>query len=167
MKTKKIVIIIAFLMIVNMLLISNYVEADKNEQNRGIRDFDERLTFTEGTREGDRDEIHDYLIHDNFPGDWCDAEKTVEDTEDGKQCWAAAASNVLDWTGWGIGVEPGINDCDDIFQEFQDHWKDVGGFEHNGWIWWFNGTAPAGQVDVAGGGDYYPSLTWSDYFHQT
>jgi PKD repeat protein len=166
---KKIGIYFMTLVITLALFFSSFsmAAADESENLRAIRDFDEILIFTEGVRGDDGAEILDYFMHDNFPGDWCDAEKTVEDTEDDLQCWAAAASNVLAWTGWGIGVEPGIDDCDDIFQEFQDHWIDVGGFEHWGWHWWFDGTAPAGKVDVDGGGNYYPNLTWSDYFHQT
>ena len=166
-KNGKVAIFITLLMIGAILVIPHNIKAEENEQNRAIRDFDDILIFTEGNRGDDREDILDYLMHDHFPGNWCDAEKTMEDTEDDEQCWAAAASNVLEWTGWGIGVEPGIDDCDDIFQEFQDHWIDDGGFEHWGWHWWFDGSAPAGKVDLAGGGNYYSSLTWSDYFHQT
>ena len=36
-----------------------------------------------------------------YGGEWQDAEKTFSNTEDDEMCWAAAASNILDWTGWG------------------------------------------------------------------
>lgn len=165
LKTRNILIIcLGILIIGNTLMIQKTVKSEENEDLRGIRDFDEILEITEGTRSAD--EV-DYLLYEHHGGMWCDAEKTIEDTEDDVQCWAGAASNVLEWTGWGLGVESGVDDCDDIFQEFQDHWKDTGGYEHNAWHWWFDGTYPDEDVDITGGGYYYSSLTWSDYFHQT
>lgn len=90
---------------------------------------------------------------------WHDAEKTLSNLEDDDLCWAAAASNILDWAGW----DAGMGDHDAIFGYFQDHWQDVGGHTSHGWEWWFDGVDQPG-VDVSGGG-FFTSLTFSDYYH--
>jgi len=120
-----------------------------------------------------------YMLTSIYGGDWCDAEKTPGDDgrgessgeegcDDDYMCWAAAASNVLEWTGWGR-IE-GMTDTDDIFEYFQDHWTDDGGYMEHGWNWWFDGTNPsqgaaASQVDVPGGG-FYTSEDFSEYYHE-
>ena len=43
----------------------------------------------------------DYFVYNDYGGSWSDAEKNNVNTEDDLMCWAAASSNVLDWTGWG------------------------------------------------------------------
>jgi len=113
-----------------------------------------------------------YMLTDHWGGTWADAEKSSDNSEDDLMCWAATASNVLEWTGWGNVA--GMTDTDQMFAYFQDHWTDEGGNMYYGWEWWFDGTnnvqgepwASAGwsQVDVAGGG-FYPSLTFEDYHH--
>jgi len=109
-----------------------------------------------------------------YGGEWQDAEKTLSNTEDDELCWAAAASNVLDWTGWG-GNAPGgnFNNEDDIFGYFQDHWTDEAGSMAYGWDWWFDGTNDSeGQsgwssVDEPGGGFWDPVYDFNDYFAYT
>ncbi|MCP4376643.1 MAG: hypothetical protein GY794_10780 [bacterium] len=109
-----------------------------------------------------------YLLYDNWGGTWVDAEKSRYNSEDDNMCWAAAASNVLDWTGWGRVA--GITDTDQTFAYFQDHWTDQGGLMGFGWQWWFTGTNPSSgwsgwsQVDVDGGG-FHPSVNYNSYQH--
>jgi subtilisin-like proprotein convertase family protein len=109
-----------------------------------------------------------YRLFDNWGGVWSDAEKTVANTEDDLMCWAAAASNVLAWTGWG-NTESTTN-ADQVFAYFQNHWTDEGGLMEFGWDWWFDGSNSSqgwdgwSQVDVAGGG-FYPDETFASYFH--
>ena len=55
----------------------------------------------------------EYLLWEEYGGIWCDAEKVPPSDgegnsfpgnmsyEDDLMCWAAAACNVLEWTGWG------------------------------------------------------------------
>jgi len=111
-----------------------------------------------------------YLLYEHWGGTWLDAEKTPSNTEDDLMCWAAAASNVLAWTGWG--TVSGMTTSDDIFAYFQDHWTDQGGLMRYGWDWWFDGTNPSqgwdgwSQVDVPGGG-FYPAENFNDYFYRT
>jgi hypothetical protein len=112
----------------------------------------------------------DYYVWNDRGGTWADAEKSSTNTEDDYMCWAAAASNILAWTGWGKAG--GTTNADQIFQYFQDHWTDQGGAAGFGWQWWFTGNNPSqgqpgwSQVDVPGGG-FYPSLNFYDYYHQT
>ena len=109
-----------------------------------------------------------YKLTDHHGGTWADAEKSSGNTEDDLMCWAATASNVLEWTGWG--KTGGMTNTDQMFAYFQDHWTDEGGNAYYGWEWWFDGTNDSqgdpgwSQVDVAGGG-FYPSLTFTDYYH--
>ena len=111
----------------------------------------------------------DYLNFENWGGTWTDADKDIMPGDgDDLMCWAAAASNVLQWTGWGLVA--GMDSSDEMFQYFQDHWTDKGGLSYIGWDWWFDGTnsGPTGggwsQVDVPGGG-FYAGLVPSDYIH--
>lgn len=88
-----------------------------------------------------------------------DAEKTWHNTDDDDMCWAAAASNILAWTGWGFPAGESFNNEDDIFGYFLDHWPDTGGVMVNGWEWWFDGS-------YMPGGDFWdPPYNLYDYYH--
>jgi hypothetical protein len=110
----------------------------------------------------------DYFVYDDFRGTWADAEKDTLSTEDDNMCWAAAASNVLEWTGW---TSPNLTRTDQIFSYFQDHWTDAGGRMNFGWDWWFDGSyngpmAPTwSSPDVPIGG-FFTTVDFSEYFHQ-
>jgi len=102
--------------------------------------------------------------------DWADVEKSPENSDDDALCWAAAAANVLEWTGWG--KTHGMADADQMFQHLQDHWEDGGNEVRDAWSWWFDGVDPdAGNpdvtnVDVAGGGRFWPAEPFSDFYHR-
>ena len=120
---------------------------------------------------GDRTPIGtSYMLHENWGGIWSDAEKTRTSTEDDNLCWAGAAANVLEWTGWG--QVDGMTTTDEMFDYFQDHWTDRGGQMTYGWRWWFSGVNPSrgwsgwSQVDVAGGG-FHPSENYYSLYHYT
>ena len=68
----------------------------------------------------------DYFIYDDWGGSWADAEKNTLSTEDDKMCWAAAASNILEWAGWTGHNEGEIGNTDQMFGYFQNHWTDAG-----------------------------------------
>jgi hypothetical protein len=109
-----------------------------------------------------------YIVYENFEGYWVDAEKTSDNTEDDMLCWAATCANVLEYTGWGL--VGGMWSSDDMFQHYQDHWTDEGSLMEYGWNWWFDGSeidpgAGWAGVDVAGGGNFWSSYTFSDYYH--
>jgi len=114
-----------------------------------------------------------YFIYDDWGGQWCDADKTWANTEDDYMCWAAAASNILEWSDWGqVG---GMTTTDNMFAYFQNHWTDNGGLMGFGWDWWFDGVNDSqgsdwaangwSQVDVPGGG-FYPDEDFSSYYDE-
>jgi len=120
-----------------------------------------------------------YMLYDEWGGTWSDANKQPPLDPDGNppgtgddwMCWAATASNVLDWTQWGH--IDGMLSATDMFGYFQDHWTDEGGNPWYAWDWWFDGTnnSPVddpgvfqwAEVDVAHTG-FYPTETFGDYF---
>ena len=93
----------------------------------------------------------DYLLHEQWGGEVQDAKKTAANPDDDLMCWAAAASNVLLWAGWGNIPDESFNDSSDIFAYFQDHWLDTVGSPANAWKWWFDGQ-PIADVTSPGGG---------------
>lgn len=103
------------------------------------------------------------LVFDLFDGTWSDAEKDSTSTEDDDLCWAATASNMLEWTAWGF-----VNNmfkADQFLDYFEEHWKDVGQFTQNALTWWFDGAGTyGGDVDVAGGG-FHPTYNPATYVH--
>jgi Ca2+-binding RTX toxin-like protein len=99
-------------------------------------------------------------VFDLFGGTWTDAEKDATSTEDDLLCWAATASNLLEYTGWGF--VDGMTNADQMLDYFEQHWKDVGETVEPALKWWFDGV-PTGNVDVAGGG-FYPDLNYANYF---
>ncbi len=111
--------------------------------------------------------LTEYYVNTAYGGTWSDAEKSPTNNEDDSMCWAAAASNVLAWSGW---TTTGLTDTDAIFKYYQDHWTDQGGWGLSAWKWWFNGVNDKegvsgwSQVDVSGG-NFYNGVSLSDYFY--
>jgi hypothetical protein len=103
-------------------------------------------------------------------GNWHDANKIYPvslKNGDYSLCWAAAASNILDWAGWGTTA---LNNQTSIFNYFTEHWTDKGSLPEYGWRWWLNGTLPdnvAGwaQVDVSGG-NFWPGANYNSFYHE-
>lgn len=101
-----------------------------------------------------------YLFYNAFGGTWQDAEKDW--SGDSQMCWAATASNVLTWGGWQV---PQFHNEELIFEEFEARWADKRGWEEYALRWWFDGTDPGGgRIDVPGGGNYWSSYTFSNYY---
>ena len=107
-----------------------------------------------------------YLVYEKYGGTWQDANKSTSKPDDDLMCWAAAASNVLAWGGWGTKA---YSTAQAIFQYTVDHWTNRLGWARNVWKWWFNGSSPPvssyAYVDVQGGGNFYPHLNVNDYYH--
>jgi hypothetical protein len=184
LKNKLVVFTAVLMMTTSMLALIENAQAD--EQIIIPCDFDldtsPYQTSNGATPTGDSYLL--YIAHSDICDEWYDAEKTVEDTDDNLMCWAAAASNVLRWTGWGYVVhstEGDMTDEDEMFEHFNDHWEDQGGLSYIGWEWWFEATVPAdypndppwgggppewSEVDVAGGGDFWePAYDWNNWVH--
>ena len=104
--------------------------------------------------------------------DWRDAEKSLTNPDDDWLCWAAAASNILDWAGWNT---PLFGSSQDTFAAFQNYWSNAGGLMEYGWHWWFDGTQPPDWPGWAqlnqgwsntssGGGGYWTDYNFFDYY---
>jgi len=102
-----------------------------------------------------------YLLWEQYGGWWSDAEKTKNNDDDDLMCWAASASNVLEWTGWGYTSD--TKNADEIFQYTLEYWDDRSGWMTSHWYWWFNNSTFA---DVPGGGEFWPGYVWTDYLHE-
>lgn len=121
----------------------------------------------------DAGEVSSYFGFDEFGGIWNDAEKSLENTEDDWMCWAAAASNILEWTGWGTEL---FESAQEIFTEFQNSWTNAGGLMEYGWRWWFDGTEPPaeegwaqlneGWANAEEAGGYWNGYNVFDYFYE-
>src|SRR5512139_3135722 len=98
-----------------------------------------------------------YLLSDQFGGDWADVEKSPATSDDDLLCWAATASNILEWTGWGFVST--FDDADDMFAHYVDAFPNKTGNPYPAWSWWFNGSP------VTPGGGFWPEPAWvfSDY----
>ncbi|MFW6106879.1 MAG: hypothetical protein ACOC8H_01835 [bacterium] len=112
----------------------------------------------------------DYLVYEDWGGTYCDAEKSDADPDDDLMCWAATASNVLEWTGWGFVPQRQFTGTDQIFGHYKACWTNHGGGPTAAWRWWFDGTAPPtsseSQLTEAGkqsGGFWAGTYTWNEY----
>jgi hypothetical protein len=104
-----------------------------------------------------------YYVYNYWGGTWHDANKTWDG--DNNLCWAAAASNILDWAGWGAQT---YTTQTAIFQYFTDHWTDAGSLPRYAWDWWLNGTLPPdwkdwSKVEVSGG-NFWPLVPFSSVY---
>lgn len=90
----------------------------------------------------------------------------TEDTKDSNMCWAAAASNVIQYwqdtyydgrQGVANGVisirytDPNGSGCLEVYKKFVTNWKNTGGTAMNAFSWWMQGKTP-GAIN----GNYYP-----------
>lgn len=119
-----------------------------------------------------------YLNYEQWGGTSNDVNKTGND--DHNFCWAASASNVLSWAGWGTASDP---TAQNIFDEFKEHWwtgsgvSDGTGSTRNAWAWWLNGYGNVNDnriwkegsayVNVAGGGNAWSQYKFEDYYQET
>lgn len=103
--------------------------------------------------------VYDY--YDTWSSSWSDANKTSTSYDDDLMCWAAAASNILYWSGWANVDGYSFSSSQDIFEYFQEYWLDEGSSVYYAWEWWFEGTSGddysdyESQIDVSGGGDFW------------
>ncbi len=112
-----------------------------------------------------------YYLWNDYGGRFYDAEKSPNNSEDDLMCWAAAASNVLTWTGWARVPGSSFPSEDQVFGHFQNHWTPQGGNALYGWEWWFSGTHSSpppslgySYVDVLGGGGFWQAENLAGYY---
>jgi hypothetical protein len=97
-----------------------------------------------------------YFGYDQWGGSWHDANKNFQG--DSNLCWAAAASNILDWTGWGTHFWLGEAQ---IFDYFKQYWPNEAGTAGRGWDWYMNGT----PYNSFGGGNFWPIVNFRNYYY--
>ena len=106
---------------------------------------------------------YSYMVYSQWGGSWHDANKTGVD--DSLMCWAASASNILDWGNWDTPV---FNTETKIFQDIKNHWTNGRGWQSWAWKWWLIGSPPPtntyAHIDVPGGGNYYPTENFFSYY---
>ena len=74
--------------------------------------------------------------------DFIDAEKMDRQAGSGLDsnlCWAASASNVLHYTGWGAQADESLTSPDAIFQQYIGYFNDNGLNSEDGFRWFFSG----------------------------
>ena len=74
--------------------------------------------------------------------DFIDAEKMDRQAGSGfdsNLCWAAAAANVLHYTGWGAQANRSLTDPDAIFEQYIGYFNDQGLTSGDGFHWFFSG----------------------------
>ena len=89
--------------------------------------------------------------------DLIDAEKTNRFTgEDSRICWAASASDMLEFAGWNkTGESEPSGDEDSIFQDFRDHFNNLGGYQTSGISWYLDGVNPEQSIYKGNGNIAY------------
>ena len=136
-------LLIVFTVMVSLFVTPGTAMADDDTAiaRGGILDFDGDLTEWIET-EADTPTGSEYRLFDVWGGFWADAEKDPDPGDD-LLCWAATASNMMEWTGWGFvgGMED--ENTDDFFQFFRNHVTDGGHFVDAAIDWWFDGTLRA------------------------
>ena len=107
-----------------------------------------------------------FLAHDRYDVSWPDAEKSPNNSDDDKMCWAAAASNVLEYTGWGF--VDGMTNADEVFAYFQTHYSNAGGWSDGAWQFWFDimsDPCTGARWETTSGGSFFPYEPEGAYGH--
>lgn len=105
-----------------------------------------------------------YFVYDDWGGTWTDVDKSGAD--DSSLCWAAASSNVLNYTGWGAVAG---SSAAELFGYFNNAFSDGGSIENYAYEWWFSGNYAAqgtsgwAQVEDLTAGAFYADLDVDDY----
>jgi hypothetical protein len=104
-----------------------------------------------------------YYLYSQWGGTWHDANKSGVD--DSLMCWAASASNILDWGRWDT-----VSDSTEsqIFGELKEHWTDNRGWQSWAWNWWLTGAQAPYKIyayaNIPGGGANFPGTSfYSNY----
>ncbi len=106
----------------------------------------------------------EYRVDLAYGGRWCDAEKTRASKRDDLACWAAAAANMLAWTGWGI--DAGFKDEDEILAYLVERIGDSGADSpRDVWNWWFSGDLldSGGNPQTIRGGGFFKDTAFPEY----
>ena len=93
-----------------------------------------------------------YCNYLDYGGTWNDVNKTgVTDSE---MCWAATASNILAWGGWGTAR---YSTAGEIYDYIKSCYANYPSTPYEAYSFWFYGSV--------GGGGFYPGYSLNDYHH--
>lgn len=150
-------------------LINGYYKVDFQ-----LSEQDKTRVFLTGLTDSNLNEVQEKLIAAKLENsqfsmesfDFIDAEKTnMPNDGDNELCWAAAASNIIHYTGWG--KEAGFNSSDDLLDLFRDEFVDLPSNTYYGLEWFFNGTYMVQGFDgwaavksYGKSGKYYPEYPY-------
>jgi hypothetical protein len=84
--------------------------------------------------------INSYFGYNQWGGTWHDVNKSTDSSGVDLMCWAATASNILDW---GAYDTPAYTNDQAIYDNFLAHWENQGSLAFIGFEWWLNGTVPS------------------------
>ena len=112
-----------------------------------------RTVFLAGLSAEKVEEVQNLIIASYIEGEdfeltelsFIDAEKTRNKDDDDLLCWAAAASNILTYTGWA--ARAGFSSSDDLFEAYIDAFTNKGGSAYFGVGWFFNGVNTFAVLD--------------------
>lgn len=95
---------------------------------------------------------------------WYDANKTLAPGDD-NLCWAASASNILNWWQDRYVIPSGTPTGEAVWTTFKDSFTDLGGNASYAFQWWLSGDYPPAGVEGwsrlkegAAAGGYYRSI---------
>jgi hypothetical protein len=109
----------------------------------------------------------DDILEWNPDGTIASASPGPDGMYDYNMCWAAAASNVLAWTGWGDVTNMGGGDANTIFDYFEQHWTNDGGWANNAWRWWADGNYHSGSAQISSpGGNFFSGTDIGQYIEK-
>lgn len=75
---------------------------------------------------------------------WVDFNKSYSNTRDNNLCWAAAASNIIDWWQKQYEIKDSIPQGNAIWDKFKNSFSDNGGDPSKAFQWWLDGTYNTG-----------------------
>lgn len=106
-----------------------------------------------------------YYGFEEHGGTWYDVNKTWQN--DSALCWAATASNMLAWSGWGYPTTETFNDENDIYNYFKAHWPNSSNTTVDTLSWWFDGVDASFWANPTTiGGAFWPSYNIDDYIRE-
>lgn len=82
-------------------------------------------------------------------GGWSDFNKTRSDNNDNDLCWAAAASNIINWWQKQYKIPEYVPEEDEIWNSFKRSFTDDGSNPHQAFYWWFDGSYSPPSTNAA------------------
>lgn len=82
-------------------------------------------------------------------GGWVDFNKTYSNTNDNDLCWAAAASNIINWWQKQYKIPEYVPKGEEIWNRFKHSFTDDGSNPLQAFYWWFDGSYSPPSTNAA------------------